>query len=128
MAPQLDALGIVSQDIGRSLTFYALLGVNVPETPDAEDHVEAVLPSGLRLMWDSVELIQQISPSWEAPVGHRMAMAFLCESPAKVDQVFAEVVAAGFVGAKEPWDAFWGQRYAQLQDPDGNLVDLFATL
>ena len=29
------------------------------------------------------------------------------------------VVEAGFHGEQEPWDAFWGQRYAQLSDPDG---------
>jgi uncharacterized glyoxalase superfamily protein PhnB len=25
-------------------------------------------------------------------------------------------------------DAFWGQRYATVLDPDGNSVDLFASL
>jgi uncharacterized glyoxalase superfamily protein PhnB len=38
------------------------------------------------------------------------------------------MVAAGFSGHLEPWDAFWGQRYASLQDPDGTTVDLFAAL
>ena len=37
-------------------------------------------------------------------------------------------VAEGFDGEKEPWDAFWGQRYAQLRDPDGVPVDLYAAL
>ncbi|MEC4019520.1 VOC family protein, partial [Streptomyces sp. H27-D2] len=37
-------------------------------------------------------------------------------------------VAAGYTGHKQPWDAFWGQRYASVQDPDGNTVDLFAAL
>ena len=27
-----------------------------------------------------------------------------------------------------PFDAFWGQRYATVHDPDGNPVDLFAPL
>ena len=26
----------------------------------------------------------------------------------------------------KPWDAFWGQRYAVLHDPDGHQVDLYA--
>ena len=58
----------------------------------------------------------------------RMGLAFRCASPAEVDATYAEVVAAGHVGLKEPWDAFWGQRYAQLRDPDGNPVDLYAAL
>jgi uncharacterized glyoxalase superfamily protein PhnB len=28
----------------------------------------------------------------------------------------------------EPWDAFWGQRYALLRDPDGVEVNLYAPL
>ena len=39
-----------------------------------------------------------------------------------------ELVAAGHHGELKPWDAFWGQRYACVQDPDGNGVDLFAPL
>jgi uncharacterized glyoxalase superfamily protein PhnB len=57
-----------------------------------------------------------------------VALAFECASPADVDEVYARAVAAGFHGEKEPWDAFWGQRYAQLQDPDDVGVDLYAAL
>jgi hypothetical protein len=38
------------------------------------------------------------------------------------------VVATGFEGEKEPWDAFSGQRYALLGDPDGARVNLDARL
>ena len=41
---------------------------------------------------------------------------------------YADLIETGGRGHKEPWDAFWGQRYAQLRDPDGNAVDLFAPL
>lgn len=127
MTPQLDAIGIVTSDIARSVTFYAMLGVPRPADMDGP-HVESVLPSGLRLMWDSEELIRQIEPGWQKPSGQRLGLAFLCGSPQEVDSVFARVVSAGFGGHKEPWDAFWGQRYAQVEDPDGNKVDLFAPL
>lgn len=51
-----------------------------------------------------------------------------CESPAQVDALYARVLEHGHRGHKAPWDAFWGQRYAVVLDPDGNLVDLFAAL
>ena len=79
-------------------------------------------------MWDSVELIKQIDADWQPPVGHRLGLAFHCGSAAGVDETHAAVVAAGFASKSEPWDAFWGQRYAQVVDPDGNIVDLFARL
>lgn len=126
MGATFDALGIVTADMKRSHEFYAMLGVPVPD--ELEDHTEATLATGIRLMWDTEELIRQIQPGWQKPTGHRLGLAFRCESPADVDAIFARVTEAGFRGAKAPWDAFWGQRYAQLLDPDDNIVDLFAPL
>ena len=57
-----------------------------------------------------------------------MGLAFECETAAEVDEVYARIVAAGFEGEKEPWDAFWGQRYALLGDPDGVRVNLYSAL
>lgn len=125
--PKLDALGIVSKDLAASARFYRLLGVDVPE-PDG-DHLEATLPNGLRLMFDDVKLIQQLDPSREEPRGgHRVGLAFLCDSPAEVDETYQRVLDAGYRGKDEPFDAFWGQRYATVVDPDDNAVDLFAPL
>lgn len=128
MTPRLDAIGIVANDLALAMRFYRLLGLPFPEDPAGEDHVEAQLPSGLRVMLDSLALVKTIHPDWEPPRGNRMGLAFHCESAAGVDATFARVTAAGFAGVKEPWDAFWGQRYAQVRDPDGNVVDLFAPL
>lgn len=124
--PRLDLIGIVTGDLAASLRFYQLLGFPVPT--ELDDHVECKLDNGLRVAWDTLELIQSISSDWQTPVGHRMGLAFLCESPSAVDARYESVIAAGFRGHREPWDAFWGQRYAQVEDPDGNLVDLFAPL
>ena len=125
--PQLNALGIVVSDIARSIAFYRLLGLEVPETPD-EGHVDTFLPNGVRFMLDSEDVIRSFRPDWTRETGNQIAIAFECASAAEVDDVYARAVAAGFHGEKEPWDAVWGQRYAQLQDPDGVGVDLFASL
>jgi len=125
--PQLNAIGIVVSDMAKSIRFYRLLGVDVPETPE-EGHVDVPLPNGVRLMLDKEEVITSFLPEWTRATGNQMSIAFECESAAEVDEVYARVVAAGFHGEKEPWDAFWGQRYAQLQDPDGVGVDLYAAL
>jgi len=127
MSIKLDLIGIVVKDVSESLRFYSLLGVEVPQETGSP-HLEARLPNGLTIAWDTEASIREIYPDWITPTGHRMGLAFLCDSPAAVDAKYAEVVAAGFSGHREPWDAFWGQRYAQVADPDGNLVDLFAPL
>jgi catechol 2,3-dioxygenase-like lactoylglutathione lyase family enzyme len=123
--PQLNAIGIVSSDLARSRAFYRLLGVEVAE---GDDHVEATLPSGFRLMFDAEHVIRSFRPDWTRETGNQLALAFECTSPADVDETYARVVTAGFEGEKEPWDAFWGHRYAQLRDPDGVPVDLYAAL
>jgi uncharacterized glyoxalase superfamily protein PhnB len=123
--PQLDAIGIVSSDLARTRAFYGLLGV---EFAEGDDHVEATMPNGLRLMVDAEHVIRSFDPDWSREAGNQLALAFACADPAEVDELYARVVAAGFDGHKEPWDAFWGHRYAQLRDPDGVPVDLFAAL
>ena len=124
--PELDAIGIVSKDLRASVAFYRLLGVAFPD-PNG-DHLEATTARGLRVMLDSLALMRKLDPQWTEPKGHRMNLAFLCASPAEVDAVHAKVTSAGHPSKTAPWDAFWGQRYAQVVDPDGNVVDLFAPL
>ena len=125
--PQLNALGIVTSDMARSITFYRLLGLDVPETPD-EGHVDTFLPNGVRFMLDSEDTVRSFRPEWRRETGNQVGLALECGSPAEVDDVYARAVEAGFDGEKAPWDAFWGQRYAQLRDPDGVPVDLYASL
>ena len=124
--PSLAAIGIVTEDMNESVRFYRLLGLQVPDPTG--DHLDVTLPGGIAVMWDTLELIKQLDPDWSEPAGHRMGLAFQCSSPGDVDATHARVVAAGFRSKKEPWDAFWGQRYAQVQDPDGVGVDLYAAL
>jgi uncharacterized glyoxalase superfamily protein PhnB len=125
--PALNALGIVTSDMARSIRFYRLLGIDVPETP-GEGHVDTSLPNGVRFMLDSEDVVRSFRPDWSRATGNQVGLAFECDSPAEVDALYARVVEAGFHGEKEPWDAFWGQRYAQLADPDGVPVDLYAPL
>jgi catechol 2,3-dioxygenase-like lactoylglutathione lyase family enzyme len=123
---ELEAIGITTANQAASLRFYGLIGVDVPEP--GEEHVEAPVPGGLTLMWDTEELIRQIEPDLPSPVRQRIVLAFRCADPAEVDAIYARVVDAGFEGKTAPWDAFWGQRFAYLRDPDGNTVALFAPL
>jgi uncharacterized glyoxalase superfamily protein PhnB len=123
-----DLVGIVVEDMAASLAFYRLLGLDILPEADDERHVEIVTPGGFRIAWDTLELVKSIHDQWIEPMGHRMGLAFKCESPDDVDALYQRVVRAGYRGRKPPWNAFWDQRYAIVEDPDGNLVDLFADL
>lgn len=126
---RLDAVGVVVSDLRRGVEFYRLLGAPFPAGAEESehDHAEAVLDGGIRFMLDAEASIKSFDPTWrrgDAQLGG--ALAFHCDSPEDVDRLFQEALLAGASAHREPWDAFWGQRYAQLRDPDGNPVDLYA--
>ena len=128
MAPRLDLVGLIVKDMAASLAFYRRLGFDIPSEADGEEHVESSA-AGLRIAWDTVDVIRSFDSTWVPPVGgHSIGLAFLCDSPSEVDQLFTSLNADGYRSHKEPWDAFWGQRYAIVVDPDDNPVDLFAPL
>jgi len=129
MAPRFEVIGMVVADMAASLAFYRRLGFDIPPEADTEPHVEAALPGGLRFAWDTIATIRSFDPSWTEPSGgHALGLSFACDSPSDVDKTHADLVAAGYRSHLDPWDAFWGQRYATIEDPDGHPVDLFAPL
>lgn len=124
----LDAIGIVAENVQSSVHFYSLFDLSFSSQEGSENHVEARTTSGLRIMIDSESLMKELNPNWVKPEGQRMTLAFLCKTPAEVDSLYQKIIKEGYRGTKEPWNAFWGQRYATVQDPDGNAVDIFSPL
>ena len=127
MAPTFNGIGIIVADMGRSLAFYRRLGLDIPAAADSEPHVNVALSGGVNLMIDTIDTIKSFDAQWTPPQGgNAFGLAFECADPAEVDRVFAELTGAGYESHLAPWDAFWGQRYAVVVDPDGHHVDLFA--
>ncbi|MFE2250566.1 VOC family protein [Streptomyces lavendulae] len=113
--------------MAASLAFTRRPGLAGPAGPATHPQVAPTLPGGLRIAWDTEDVVRSFDPSWTPPTGGvRRELAFLCESPAEVDALYAELTEAGHPGHLKPWDAFWGQRYAVVLDPDGCGVSLFA--
>jgi catechol 2,3-dioxygenase-like lactoylglutathione lyase family enzyme len=120
---------IFAEDVQRSIAFYRLLGLPVPEPEGPDPHVDVELPGGNRLSFDAEQTITGMHPDWSPPdAAGRVALAFGLASPADVDMMFERLREAGHPGSLHPYDAPWGQRYATVLDPDGNIVDLFAAL
>ena len=129
MKPISKELGLrTAADMGRAIAFYRQLGLEFPDGAESEGHAEATA-AGVRIMLDTEETVRSFDPEWKPPTeGHRGALAFRCDTPAEVDSAYANLLEHGGTGHKEPWDAVWGMRYAEVKDPDGNVVDLFADL
>jgi catechol 2,3-dioxygenase-like lactoylglutathione lyase family enzyme len=128
MPAQLAAVGIVVDEMPRALAFYRELGIDLPPEADGQPHADAALVTGVRLLFDTVEEIRSFDPDWQPPPNglHRTELAFELDTPVEVDELYDRLTSLGYYGHKEPWDAFWGQRYAIVHDPDGNGVSLFS--
>jgi catechol 2,3-dioxygenase-like lactoylglutathione lyase family enzyme len=120
------SIDIVASDMGRTLAFFTALGLDTSAMSSTDLQGQILTPGGLSIGLIAESLMRKSYPDWVTPVGQRVTFACRCDSPADVDAVYAAVETAGFGGGKAPWDAFWGQRYAFLNDPDGNRIDLFA--
>jgi catechol 2,3-dioxygenase-like lactoylglutathione lyase family enzyme len=124
----LDAVSVTSTNLERSVKFYSALGFKFGTVAVDAKHVEPITQDGaVRLMIDDCELIKSITGIDPVPPTHS-SFAMKCESPQSVDAATATIKAAGFKVVKEPWNTFWGQRYAIVADPDGYMIDLFAPL
>lgn len=123
---QLDAIGIACKDVQETIKFYNLFGIEFKKL--GEDHFEGLTQRGLRIMLDSYELLEKINENWKRPNVSGITLCFLQESSQDVDELYNKIIAAGFTSEKSPWDAFWGQRYSSVKDPNGNQIDIFASL
>lgn len=124
MGIKLDMVGIVVEDMKKSLEFYRVLGFDIPEKMNEEQHVE-VAQDSFRLAFDTKEMVKGIYGGWEETSGHRVELAFLCDNVESLNNLYMKIIESGYEGHREPWDAFWGQRYAIVKDVDGNLISLF---
>lgn len=127
ISPKLNAVGIVSSDLARTIGFYRRLGCPIVDPSPGEGHVESTI-GGIRLMFDTEEEIRSFQPDWSGTGSGRVALAAECGSPADVDRLHDELSGLGSGSHLAPFDAPWGQRYATVLDPDGVLVDLYAAL
>ena len=120
-------VGLVVADMTATRAFYELLGMTFADPSGSGDHLEATGTGGFRLMLDTKDLVESFDPEWAAGgEGGRARLAVDCGDAAGVDDTYAAVTASGHRSHRAPFDAFWGQRYASVLDPDGTIVDLFA--
>ena len=127
----LTQLNIITDDFDAVLAFYRRLGMTIVESPrhGEERHAKAQLANGLALEFDNRALARIYNVAWRAPAGSSAALVgFTLPTREAVDQLYAELVAAGYGGRQRPHDAFWGARYAIVADPAGNDVGLMSPI
>ena len=128
MSVVLKTVGVIVKDMAATLAFYRVLGLPIPAGQEEEDNVDVVTQEGIALGFLTESMAKQAEPRFTSPVGSSLNLQFQCSSPAEVDATFSKLTDAGYESYTEPWDAFWGQRFARITDPDGRIVNLYAPL
>jgi uncharacterized glyoxalase superfamily protein PhnB len=123
--PVFSQLSLVVSNLNSSLAFYRRLGLTAEATPDG-GHATAHLPSGLVLEWDTAEFAAQWDSGSRGATGGSVVIGFAVDSRRAVDDLYSELTEAGYRGRQRPYDAFWGSRYAIVDDPEGNGVGLMS--
>jgi len=129
--PVLNQVNLVVRDMAATRKFYERLGVKFKDGPAewAAHHASADMPTGIRLEFDSAVFAQQWNPGWrESGVGNRAVLFLGVQTREDVDRVYGTVVGAGYRSQQAPLDAFWGARYAIVEDPDGNSVGVMSPM
>jgi catechol 2,3-dioxygenase-like lactoylglutathione lyase family enzyme len=125
--PDLHMLNVVVADMAASLAFYRALGVEPAGSDAAGPHVQLRMPSGFSLELDTAESVRRWHAGWRAdPSSAGVVVGFTVPSREGVDDLYAQLTAAGHPGRQPPFDAYWGARYAIVADPDGNDVGLMS--
>jgi catechol 2,3-dioxygenase-like lactoylglutathione lyase family enzyme len=132
MAPiRLDQVNLVVRDVEASRVFYTRLGLDFGEEHDpvwGKHHVGAEHGDStpLDVDLDSTSFVQKWDAGW--PGGTGVVIGFKVDSRQEVDDLVATLRSDGVPVQQEPFDAFWGARYAVVADPDGNGVGIMSPI
>jgi catechol 2,3-dioxygenase-like lactoylglutathione lyase family enzyme len=134
----LNQVNIVCGDPAASVAFYRRLGVDISDpaiwrTPTGIHHVGAAdqpEDQATHLDLDSTAFAQLWNTGWAGrdDLRGRVVVGFRAPTRSAVDDIFRDMTGAGYRGLQAPYDAFWGARYAVIEDPDGVAVGLMSPI
>jgi uncharacterized glyoxalase superfamily protein PhnB len=121
-------VNLVAHDLEATLAFYRRLGVEIPEgavwrSGAHAHHAKAATTGDVDLEFDSRRLAHAYNQGFAAERG-KVVIGVELESRAAVDALWTALLEESVQGLQPPFDAFWGARYAIVEDPDGNPVAL----
>jgi predicted lactoylglutathione lyase len=129
----LDQINLVARDMAKSAAFYQRLGVAFPHAPadgDEPFHMGGDTGGGMDLDLDSAAFAQVWNQGWKGQdrLAGRVVIGFAVDTREDVDRLYADLTSRGHPGLQPPYDAFWGARYAVVEDPDGIAVGLMSPI
>lgn len=115
-------VNLVVTDLARAKEFWELLGWL--STPRHDKAAVLTFPNGMNVVLHEPDFARLWDPAYAGPAPGATVLDVNVPSRDAVDEAHARVVAAGFVSSVEPWDTFFGCRYAIVRDGDGHRIGL----
>jgi len=130
--PILNQVNVVARDWDASLAFYRLLGLDVaggdewPVGSGARHASVAMQVDRVVLEFDNPPMLRQYAQDADNVRGAVIGFAY--PSAEAVDATVDRLQAAGYPVRQPAYDAFWGARYAIVEDPGGNAIGLMGPI
>ena len=110
-------------EMAAAMDFYRRAGLAVPDGADEQHHLQIDLGGGVHLAFSTPTVIAMYDPMWRGPCASTSTvLQFRLPSRPAVDEMYQSLTSAGYRGHLAPIDAFWGNRYCEVDDADGNTV------
>ncbi|GHO85690.1 hypothetical protein [Dictyobacter formicarum] len=120
MALNLYMLGLVPQNMEKSLAFYRLLGLAIPEGSEGQPHVRVKMKGDLTFFLNNGKPLNLNGKSG-------VILEFYVKDRAIVDAKYAELTDLGHRSYLPPnFVPAINAYFAMINDPDGNIVMLTA--
>jgi catechol 2,3-dioxygenase-like lactoylglutathione lyase family enzyme len=121
MGIQLGMVVLDVRDVGRSVDFYRLLGLDVPDPAPGRPITLHRMDSGVSIVIGE-GLAGAGDPEWARPEGgYQVFLEFFVGDDAAVDAEWEKLTGAGYHGRKAPSKGP-GPYGALIDDPDGNVI------
>lgn len=120
----LTQINLIVRDMAAAVSFYRRLGWTI-QTPMPE-HSRAVLANGLRVEFDTEDFAAVWDTGCAGAARGATMLGMETASREEVDDLYADLIAHGGRERQPPYDAFWGSRFAIVEDPDGNPIGLLS--
>ena len=124
---------LISGDPQRTLEFYRLLGADFPpgeiwDPGNGIFHANGSTGPTARFEIDSVRFAGIWNAAWRgrADLAGRTLLVFAVAERHEVDDIWIDLTSAGHAGLQPPVDAFWGSRFAIVEDPEGAPIGIMS--
>ncbi len=126
MSLELYMVGVIVEDMQKSVEFYRRLGIGIPEGSEGKQHVE-VRMSGLTFFLSTKQVNARWDPArTDASGGYRIILEFYLKTHEAVDAKYTEMIDYGYDSHVAPFETPFNTYFAMVDDPDGNTILLSA--